>query len=166
MTHTSRGVAPVVGVVLLLACCVGAASAVAVTVTDAGSTAIVTPATPSVVDAHATSDGTLALTYRAGPALDVRDLRVVVAVGGTPLRQQPTVPFVGAPGFDGAPGGPFNAATDPTWTVGERATLRLAGTNTALDAGARVTIRLYRNGTRIAVVETRVVTARERARAS
>ncbi|WP_435100596.1 type IV pilin [Halarchaeum sp. P4] len=170
MPPDSRGVTPVVGVVTLLACCVVAGSVLAVTVTDAGTAALTAPAEPVVLDVSAASDGTLTLTHRAGPTLDVHDLRVVVAVDGRPLRSQPQVPFVGTPGFDGAPAGPFNAATDSTWTAGERATLSVAGTNAPqFRPSALVTVQVYRNDARIAAVETRVTPAsapRERARAS
>ncbi|MFB6123180.1 MAG: type IV pilin [Haloferacaceae archaeon] len=87
----------------------------------------------------------IALTHRAGDALDVRSLRLVVAVDGEPLAHQPPVPFFAATGFESGPTGPFNAAADAEWSAGERAAVRLAGTNAPLlRPGASVTVELYR----------------------
>lgn len=86
----------------------------------------------------------LSVTHRGGPALDVREIRLRVSVDGTPLAHQPPVPFFAAAGFRGGPTGPFNPATDPRWTPGERAGLRIASTNRPVPgAGSRVTVRLY-----------------------
>lgn len=94
-----------------------------------------------------TPSGWLVMTHRGGPPLDVRSLRVQVVVNGTPLARQPPIPFFAATGFRGGPRGPFNAAADPRWTVGERAAFRVASTNRpAFAPGARVTVRLYREG--------------------
>lgn len=95
----------------------------------------------------ATPAGWLTLTHRGGPAIDVRTVRVYVLVDGTPLTHQPPVPFFAATGFRGGPRGPFNAAGESRWTVGERAAIRVAKTNQpAFVVGARVTVRLYRGG--------------------
>ena len=75
---------------------------------------------------------------------------VIVRVDGDPLRHQPPVPFFSARGFRPGPTGPFNAAADPTWTVGERASVRLASTNhPRIVAGARVTVELRYDGRRL-----------------
>jgi len=153
-----RGLAPVVGTLLLLVCCVTVGGVVAASLGDAGDD-LAAP-TPAAFDLTASADGTLALTYRSGPLLDVAGLTVTVSVDGHPLRSQPSPPFVGQRGFDGAPTGPFNAASDPTWHVGERATLRLAGTNAPqIHAGDRLTVRLTRAGLPLATVRTRVAPA-------
>lgn len=94
-----------------------------------------------------TQSGWLVMTHRGGAPLDVRSLRVQLLVNGTPLARQPPIPFFAATGFRGGPRGPFNAAADPRWTVGERAALRVASTNRpAFSPGARVTVRVYREG--------------------
>jgi len=165
----SRGLTPVAGSIVLLACCVVASGLLAAAVTGTGASALGPPAsTPSAVDVTAHVDGSVVLVYRAGPPLDVRALRVRVFVDGRPLRHQPTVPFVGEPGFDGAPTGPFNAASDPTWTAGERAGFRVAGTNApAVSAGERVVVTLSSRGRAVATVSTRVTPPQGgRARAS
>jgi hypothetical protein len=108
----------------------------------------VLPTTPAVAGATLAVDGDrLVLTHRVGESVDVRRLDVVVRVDGDPLRHQPPVPFFSARGFRPGPTGPFNAAADPTWEVGERASVRLASTNQPpVVAGARVTVTLRYDG--------------------
>jgi len=112
------------------------------------------PAAPAVAGATLAVDGDrLVLTHRAGEPVDVRRLDVVVRVDGDPLRHQPPVPFFSAQGFRPGPTGPFNAAADPTWEVGERASVRLASTNRPqVVAGARVTVTLRYDGQRLVVI--------------
>jgi hypothetical protein len=112
------------------------------------------PTAPTVAGATLAVDGDrLVLTHRAGESVDVRRLDVVVRVDGDPLRHQPPVPFFSARGFRPGPTGPFNAAADPTWNVGERASVRLASTNQPqVVAGARVTVTLRYDGTRLATL--------------
>jgi len=112
------------------------------------------PAAPAVAGATLTVDGDrLVLTHRAGEPVDVRRLDVVVRVDGDPLRHQPPVPFFSAQGFRPGPTGPFNAAADPTWEVGERASVRLASTNRPqVVAGARVAVTLRYDGRRLVVL--------------
>ena len=143
------GVAALVGLTVVLAVAVGAA---------ATGFAPPGPAEPVALALEAVAGpDRVVLEHVGGPPLDVRDLRLRVAVGGEPLAHQPPVPFVGAPGFDGAPSGPFNAAADPTWTVGEAASFRLAGTNEpGLVPGVRVRVRVVRDGRLLARVTTRV----------
>lgn len=112
------------------------------------------PAAPAVAGATLAVDGDrLVLTHRAGQPVDVRRLDVAVRVDGTPLRHQPPVPFFSARGFRPGPTGPFNAAADPTWEVGERASVRVASTNQPpVVAGARVTVTLRYDGRRLATL--------------
>lgn len=147
-----RGYAPV-AVVLLLAVTVVAAAAVATAV----------PALPGDpppqrgVAADATSDGRVAVTLLSGESIDIESATVRVAVGGEPLAHQPPVPFFAARGFHGGPTGPFNVAADPSWTVGETASLRVAGTNSPeLRVGATLTVRVLVDGRVVAVGETAV----------
>ncbi|AZH24451.1 type IV pilin [Haloplanus aerogenes] len=99
----------------------------------------------------------LVLAHRAGDPLDVRRLDVVVRVDGDPLRHQPPVPFFAARGFRSGPTGPFNPATEPTWNVGERASLQVASTNyPPLVAGARVTVELRYGGRRLVTLSATV----------
>ncbi|WP_338741253.1 type IV pilin [Haloplanus salilacus] len=109
------------------------------------------PGGPPTVAASLSVDGErIALTNRAGRTVDVRRLDVVVHVDGTPLRHQPPVPFFSAPGFRPGPTGPFNAAADPSWDPGERASLRVASTNRpAIRVGDRVVVELRYDGSRL-----------------
>lgn len=91
-------------------------------------------------------DDRITLTHRGGEPLDVSDVTIRIKVDGDPLAYQPPVPFVGAPGFRGAPTGPFNLAGDQHWTVGEQASLRLAATNDPdVAPGSTVVVSVYYN---------------------
>lgn len=81
-------------------------------------------------------------------------LAVRISVDGESLAHQPPVPFFSASGFRPGPTGPFNAAADPRWTVGETATLKLAGTNDpTIEPGATVTVRVFDGDTPVAALE-------------
>jgi len=109
------------------------------------------PGTPVVAGTTLAVDGDrVTLTHRAGEPVDVRRLDVIVRIDGDPLRHQPPVPFFAARGFRPGPTGPFNAASEPTWEVGERAAFRVASTNRPrIEAGARVTVELRYDGRRL-----------------
>jgi len=156
---TARGTAPVVGVVVLLVAGIALGGAVA-----AGAEAVATAAGQdldgdtgapgSIAVSLAVTGDTVALTHEAGPDLRVSRLRLVVAVDGTPLAHQPPVPFFAAEGFRGGPTGPFNVASDDTWTAGETGSVRVAGTNDPAPApGRTVSVTVY-------VGDERVVTVR------
>lgn len=151
----SRGFAPV-AVVLLLAITVLAAGAVAVTL----------PAVPGepppqrAITVDAASDGRITLTLVSGEPIDVEAATVRVTVDGDQLRHQPDVPYFATRGFFGTPSGPFNVLADPTWTVGESGTLRVASTNDPIpDTGDTLTVRVLVDGHTVATAETTVETA-------
>ncbi|WP_248897975.1 type IV pilin [Haloplanus halobius] len=114
----------------------------------------VLPTAPGLTAATLAVDGDrIVLTHRAGDAVGVRRLDVVVRVGGESLAHQPPVPFFSARGFRPGPTGPFNAAADPIWDPGERASIRVASTNRpSLRAGANVTVELRYDGRRLLVL--------------
>jgi hypothetical protein len=116
------------------------------------------PTAPAAVAPTLAVEGDrLVLTHRGGEAVDVRTLDVIVRIDGEPLARQPPVPFFSARGFRPGPTGPFNAAADPCWEPGERASVRVASTNRpSLVAGARVTVELRREGRRLAVLSATV----------
>nr|WP_254765895.1 type IV pilin [Salinilacihabitans rarus] len=135
-----RAVAPLVGVVALIAVVVLLAAVVAVGV---GSLPVASAPATAAFDLSVDAERSVVLDHVAGDPVDVETLSVTVTVDGDPLAHQPPVPFVGAEGFDGAPGGPFNAAANSTWTAGERASLRLAATNEPdIAAGDTVAVTL------------------------
>ena len=148
---SDRGVAPVIGTVLLVAIVVVAGALVGgvtlgVSAPEAGPQAsidaTVDPATDRVM-----------LVHEGGESLDVEALSVQVTIDGEQLDRQPPVPFFSAAGFRPGPTGPFNAAADPAWKAGERASFRIAATNDpTIDPGDSVTIRIYEADVPIAEV--------------
>lgn len=145
----TRGLTPLLGSALLVGIVVVLAGVVGATALDMAAS---TPAqSQPVALSLQLSEQSLALTHEAGPSLDVRTLRVLILVDGTPLSYQPPIPFFSAKGFAPGPTGPFNTAADPTWTVGETARLELAGTNSpSLRSGSEVVVRVFRGETQLA----------------
>lgn len=148
-----RAASSVVGVVLLTAVTVVAASAVGAAVVANP------PERPPVTAFDAEADGVdeIRVTHHGSDPVDPDALRLRISVDGEPLAEQPPVPFFAARGFESGPTGPFNTATAGEWRGGETATLRLADTNEpALEPGATVELRLSVDGRRIATLRTAV----------
>jgi hypothetical protein len=171
MPRDARGSSTVVGSVLLvavvtvLAAVVGAAALGVAGATGGGSQSdaaagIADGATvPTALGLEVRGDR-VTLVHRAGAALDVKGLRLRIAVDEEELAHQPPVPFFAARGFRAGPTGPFNTAASPRWTAGERASLRVAGTNApALKPGARVEVEVYEGSRRVAALTTRAQAA-------
>lgn len=150
-----RAASSVLAVVLLVAITVVLASTVGAL---ALSIDLLEPAPRTAFDAEvdAVADR-VTVTHRGGDAVDPGRLRVRILVDGAPIAHQPPVPFFAATGFVSGPTGPFNSAYGGDWTTGESAALRLASTNTDLDPGDRVTVRLFVGDRRLAEL---AVTAR------
>jgi flagellin-like protein len=147
-----RGISSVVAVAALIAVTVVAGAAVG----SAVSTATVDPV-PRARLSLSVDAGTdrIALAHESGETLSVEDLTLAVRIGGEPLAHQPPVPFFAATGFVSGPTGPFNSAADPRWTAGERATIRLASTNTpTIDPGDRVSVTVRTAAGTVARLET------------
>lgn len=145
----SRATVPALGGVLL----VGVTVLLAVVLTAAASG--FAPAEPTdlvVLEVSAdAATGRVSIEHAGGPALDVGSVSLRVEVGDEPLARQPPVPFYAAAGFNGFPTGPFNPSADPTWTVGETASFRVAGTNDPdLSAGATLSVTVVRDGQLVA----------------
>lgn len=154
-TDTDRAVSPALGAVILVGVTV-AAAAVLGTVLFGQAAALSAPPPTATFDLAVEGDQ-VSIDHTGGDAVDVRALRVEVAVDGEPLSRQPPVPFFAARGFHGGPGGPFNPETDAEWTVGETASFRVAGTNDpALEPGAELTVELFHGDQRFASLSTRV----------
>lgn len=155
-----RAVAPVVGVVLLVGLVAALGAAVGISALGTAG---------DLPDGRGSESGPVALSlsvdagvdrltlvHRAGAPLDVRQLVVRVRVAGTPLEHQPPVPFFAARGFRAGPTGPFNLATDPRWTAGEAASLRLASTNEpGIDPEDRVVVTVTDGDRRVATLSAR-----------
>lgn len=146
---STRALSSVVGVVLLLA--VAVLTAAAVGVTALGAAPPDDSPTRAAFDLRADADADrLTLVHRGGDTVAVSDLRVRVRIDGHPLAHQPPVPFFAATGFESGPTGPFNTAADADWGAGERASLRLAGTNEPeMEPGSQVTVELYLDGQKL-----------------
>ncbi|KAB1192609.1 type IV pilin [Haloferax sp. MBLA0076] len=151
--HATRGSTGLVGSVLfvgLLVVLAGVVGAAALDTADSTQD----PIRPTVLSVSV-ADETVTLIHEGGAPLDVRSLRLRITVDGDPLAYQPPIPFFSARGFRPGPTGPFNVASDPRWTVGEEASLELAGTNEpALSPGVRVVVRVYDDDTPVAVGRT------------
>ncbi len=149
----SRAIAPVIGVVLLVAIVAGLAGVLVVMLPaiDLG-----TEPTYTVLSASADAEtNEIILQHKGGPPIDVREIEVAVSVNEQPLARQPPVPYFATAGFVGAPTGPFNQAADPVWQTGQRVSFRIAGTNDpTLHRGDRVVVALYHDDVRVAVADT------------
>lgn len=148
-----RAVSPVVGLVCLLAVTVALAATV-------GAIAPVTSTsspTLTAFDVDADSNGEIRLTHHGGDSIDPDAIDLHVSVDGEPLAEQPPVPFFSASGFESAPTGAFNSASETPWRAGEAAAFRIAGTNDpTLQAGDTVELELYVDGYSVAKLETTV----------
>ena len=154
--HGCRASVPVLSIVLLA----GTAVVLAATVAGAGfalEDAASTEPTPTATFSASASDDRIELVHRGGEPLEVEALRLRISVDGEELARQPDVPFFSQRGFRPGPTGPFNTASDGTWTVGERASLQVAGSNEpSLEPGASVQIRIVSDGTELARLSTTV----------
>ncbi|USZ66934.1 type IV pilin [Halorussus salilacus] len=150
---SGRALSPVLAVVCLLVVTVVLAGVVGIV---AFGTSVPDPPPAAAIDVRADADADrLTFVHRGGDPLDARDLSLRVRVDGTALDTQPPVPFFSAEGFHPGPTGPFNSATDPRWEPGERASVRLAGTNDpTLAPGASVEVTITVQESVVAEVET------------
>lgn len=154
--RSDRGVSPVVAVVLLVGVTVVVAAAVGTALLGQAA-ALGDPAPRASLSITASGDR-ISVVHESGDALDVRDLRLRISVNGTPLTHQPPVPFFSARGFEPGPTGPFNSASDPAWTAGEVASVRVAETNQpTIRPGAPVTVDLYDGDALVTSLSTEVV---------
>ncbi|MFC4439437.1 MULTISPECIES: type IV pilin N-terminal domain-containing protein [Natrialbaceae] len=150
---SGRGIAPLIGILLL----VGITVALATVVVIGASTWTIEPVRVTAAFELAVDgdSGTVTIEYVAGDPIDVGELSVTVVVNGESLSEQPPVPFVGADGFAGTPRGPFNAASDQTWTTRERAAFTVAGTNEPqIESGDSITVTVTLDGQRVGSSET------------
>ncbi|WP_309138881.1 type IV pilin [Haloterrigena gelatinilytica] len=150
-----RAVNPLVGSLLLVAVTVLLATAVTL---GAGMWTLESGGPIATFELTADSnESEITIDHVGGDPIDVAELSMTVAIGGKELTHQPPVPFVGAKGFNGTPTGPFNAAADSEWRVGERGSIAVAETNDPeLERGESVTVILAVDERRIATLETTV----------
>lgn len=147
---TRRGLAPVVGVALLVLVSLALAGVVlgAVSAVDPGEPP---PRAAFELDADAGADR-VAVTHAGGDALDPATVDVRIEIDGRALDAQPPVPFFSARGFRPGPTGPFNAAWEDDWSAGETGSVRVASTNSpgGIDRGEQVRVAVSVDGSRIA----------------
>lgn len=156
LTAEARASAPV-GAALLVALAVTLAAGVGAATLGAGDPLPDEDGVPAAALGVEAVGDRVTVLHRGGDALDVRDVRLVVRVGGEPLDRQPPVPFFSAAGFRPGPTGAFNTAGTTTLRAGESAAFRVAGTNDpALEPGATLRVRVFVDGTLVATLETRV----------
>jgi len=157
LTGSNRATVPLIGLILLCALVVLLAASAGISLVEMGTaTGSTEPITPASI-ALSVEDNTLHFTHEHGEALDVHALTMQIRVDGEPLERQPPLPFFAASGFESGPTGPFNSASDPTWEVGESASLTVASSNTpTLDSGTTVSVRLYRHDDPLVTLETTV----------
>lgn len=149
---SDRAVSPVLGIVLLLVVTAALAGAIG---TLALGTPVPSESSSALLDLQVDAgEDRLTLVHRGGDVLDVAALTIRVTIDGTPLDAQPPVPFFSAAGFYPGPTGPFNSAADQQWQAGERASVRLAGTNDPLiSPNSTVVVTLSTDGSMVAEVE-------------
>jgi flagellin-like protein len=148
-----RATSPVVGVALLVALTVLAATAVG-TVVFALDPPSPAPTASFSLTVDADSDR-IGLTHRGGDTVAVEDVRLSVEIDGEALEHQPPVPFFAAEGFRSGPTGPFNSADAGTWTAGERGTVALATTNSPRpERGDPVTVQIVVGDNVVATVRS------------
>lgn len=95
------------------------------------------------------------LRHEGGDALETERLDLLISVNGESLTHQPEIPFFSQRGFAPGPTGPINSASDSTWTVGEQASLRVAGSNEpTIESGDTVEVRVVVDETEIATLST------------
>ncbi len=154
--NACRGSVPVLGSVLL----VGIVVVLAATVAGAGfaiEESAPTAAAPMATFSLSATDDRLTMVHEGGEPIDTDGLALRISVDGEPLTHQPEIPFFSQRGFGPGPTGPFNVASDSTWTAGERASLRVAQSNQpALEPGATVEVRVVVDDAEIARLSTTV----------
>ena len=139
---STRAVAPVVGIVVIVAGAIllGVTLAAVLTSTELTNP----PPRLEMAGSIDTSTYVLTLEHLGGDDIDLHSVEFSVEIDDEPLEKQPPIPFFAASGFAGGPTGPFNSATDDTWSAGERSTFRIASTNDPLpsqNSTVRVTVR-------------------------
>lgn len=151
-----RGSVPVLSSVLLIGVVVILAATVAGATFVLEDAATTKPAPTTTASLSASGDR-LVLVHEGGESLDTATLDLRIAVNGEELTHQPELPFFAQQGFEPGPTGPFNSASDSAWTVGERASLRVAESNQpALEAGDTVEVRVVSEDTEVLRLSTTV----------
>lgn len=122
-----RALAPVIGVVLMVALVVILSGVLAVFVLG-----IEHEDAPPQASLSATIDAEhdrFVFVHEGGDTIQVDRVEIEITIDGEPLDHQPPVPFFSTTGFQSGPRGAFNPASDTTWAAGERASFSMACSN-------------------------------------
>lgn len=151
---SDRGVAPVIGVILLIALVAMLGGVVAAVV-------------PGSLDDHSTTavsidmevevgNSSIVFYHRGGEKLHVPDLAVQLMIEGEPIPHQPDLDGGSQTGIHGFPGGAFNPSTE-YWYPGESSSFNLASNNGGddLEVGSLVTAEFYLDGQSLIELSTR-----------
>lgn len=150
---TSRGLTPVVGVVVLVVITMVLTGLIAGIVAGDwrdGSTSTVALSLTVTTDGN----GVLELRHEGGETIDLEAVSMQVSIDDEPLKYQPEVPSFNPAGFH-SPGGAFHWWSGSLWRPGEQGTLTLAGSNDpSIESGSTVTVVVIEDGHPIAQVTT------------
>lgn len=122
-----RGIAPVIGIVLIVGLTALLGTAVGVMATGIGPTD--PPPEVRFTGEYDAEQRLITLQHAGGEVIAVDRLRLRVEVDDEPLEHQPPIPFFAARGFESGPSGPINPASDGDWAPGEIARFGIATTN-------------------------------------
>lgn len=144
---SSRGIAPVIGVVAMLAVVTTLAGVVAAVVPG-----VVDDTEPAqaTIDLEVSENGeTWELTFyhRGGDSLDLEQLDVVLHINDVRLEEQPNIGELNPRGgFQPMPQGVFNPSTGDNWRTGSSGTIVTATDGPAIAPGDRIVAVWYQDG--------------------
>lgn len=123
----NRAVAPVIGIVLLLALTVICAGAIALFVT--GMTDLRSTPTVVIEGTVDTAENNITLVHVSGDPITVEHLDIRITIDDEPLQHQPPVQSTSATGFSTGPSGPLHKWGGDTWSPGESSVISIAHTS-------------------------------------
>lgn len=151
---SDRGVAPVIGVILLVALVAMLGGAVAAVVP--GSLDEPSTAAASIDMEVEAGTSSIVFYHRGGEKLHVPDLAVQLMIDGEPIPHQPDLDGGSQTGIHGYPDGAFHPDIE-YWYPGESSSLNLASDNGGddLEVGSLVTAEFYLDGQPLIELSTR-----------
>lgn len=152
---SDRGVAPVIGIILLIALVAMLGGVVAAVV-------------PGSLDDHSTTTVSVEMEvdaggneftfyHRGGDTINVTNLDLRITIDGDSITHQPDLGPGSTKGLLSWPKGVFNRNTDNDWSTGESGSLVLAQSNGGddLEVGSLVTAEFYLDGQPLIELSTR-----------
>lgn len=152
---SSRGIAPIVGVLAMLAVVTTLGGVVAAVVPAMADEPVNAQAAIDIETEQDEDDWVLAFIHTGGEPLDLEDVELVISVNGIALEHQPAIGQLNQRGFKNGPTGPFNPSTPDRWHVGERASLTFLSSNDpTIAAGDTIEAQFYLDGQLITETST------------